>query len=292
MGLLANASYVDVGPLAWPRDGYLNATGRKASEGVRHPAALVGWDDELWLFWIDNGFDYAEVYVAQASAGAQQGQPSSFALHNASSGKWDVPTLPPSFTSGTFAAFLRTPSPAGLAPHDTSPTFVLAPTSGAVRFSAARLSVRGDASQRLYVAVYSAVNYTECFNGSTVDGGGDGRVGLRLAAEMRHHRPPGLSEQAALAGGDCVPTWSLFLRLTLDFVTWGDAQRLRQYDAPGWAPARLQYPALLNAAGDSHALVDSTGFFILGVCSTPDAWCNSTFGPLPTRAWVQLDVDV
>jgi len=72
---VGNASAVDLGPLAWPTSGYLNATGGKASYGVRQPGALLGWDGAVYLTFIDSGFTYSDAWVARAASPAPAPMP-------------------------------------------------------------------------------------------------------------------------------------------------------------------------------------------------------------------------
>jgi hypothetical protein len=67
LGVPGNDSAVDLGPLAWPVAGYLNASGAKTSYGVRQPGGVVSWGGgSVYLFWIDNAFDTADVWAAKA----------------------------------------------------------------------------------------------------------------------------------------------------------------------------------------------------------------------------------
>jgi len=87
-----------------------------------------------------------------------------------------------------------------------------------------------------------------------------------------------------------VPTWSLLLRLTTDFVAFSEPVELSRYAAPDWPAAQLQYPMLLSADGSRQDEVDAGRFFVLGTCSDAAAPCLSTYGPQVTAAFVTVAV--
>jgi len=291
LGLPGNKSLLDLGPLVWPVDGYLNSSGGKASYGVRQPSALVGWDGSLFLFWIDNCFDTADVWIARSAptaGGVQQGLPGSFFSFNHTSVAWDVPTLPPAFDALTFPLFLQQAAPAGGSGSGASPAFPLSPTGcGSVRFSAARLRVAGAASG-LYLSLYSVVNYTQCWNGSAVPEVVTSEpIGTRTARGIITSRS---GAARASSHAPCVPVWHLFLRLTEDFVSFTDPTPLPEYDAPGFDAALLEYPSLLNSAGTDSGEVDAEDFYVLATCSSATAPCGSSYGPHVTTARLSVQV--
>lgn len=290
LGPLGNVSTTDLGPIAWPRDGYLNASGGKASFGVRQPGASVHWDGGLTLFYIDNSFDTADVWVARAPPGIPTAD--SFRAYNAHTQKWDLPLLPPGFNKGDVMASLRAGSPAGAPGSGGAPAFPLFPSSGAVHATAARLTV-GGAPTNLSIVLYDIVNYTECFRGegsNVVDAHAGAGVGLgsRLLAEQQQSRarvPKGPSQS------DCTPPWRLFLRVTEDFAVFSDAVELALYASPGWDAAPLAYPTLLSADGTRADEIDAGEFFIVGTCAQEGGRCGSTYGPQVTAARVSISVE-
>ena len=286
LGEPGNASAVDLGPLAWPVDGYLNASGGKAGYGVRQPSAVAAWDGAVMLGWIDNGFDTADIWFARAPPPPAPLGAASFFSFNHASRAWDLPTLPAGFAARNFAAFLRSPSPAGAPGSGGAPAFPLAPDAGSVHVAAARLTV-GGAPTNLHLIVYDVVNYTQCYDGSAAtqpagEGAGTRTVRGVLAARRRARAAPG--------GGACVPPWRLFLRTTADFVDFSAPVELADYAAPGWGAARLAYPTLVSADGARNDEVDAGGFYVVGTCAQDDAACGSTDGPQVTAARVVIAV--
>jgi len=295
LGALGNTSIVDVGPLAWPVDGYLNSTGGKASYGVRQPGALVAWDGAAMLFYIDNSFATADVWIARSAPGDGQGSPASFFAFDHSAGTWSAPVLPAGFDARNVSASLRLGSPAGAASGGAgAPAIPLAPAAGAVHFAAARLTSGGEPTG-LHLVVYDVVNYTQCFG--VEDGAAaapptttltsEGSVGSRLVQDLLAARAPRRANAAAAAAA-CVPPWRLFLRLTADFVSFSEPVELARYASPGWGAAPLAYPVLLSLDGSRQDEVDAGGFFVLGTCAQPEAPCGSTYGPQVTAAAVSI----
>lgn len=290
LGPLGNSSAVDLGPIAWPRDGYLNVSNGKASYGVRQPGTSLSWDGSLILFYIDNGFDTADVWVGRAPAGAALSS-DSFRAYNALTRAWDLPLLPAGFDKGDVMASLRAGSPAGAPGSGGAPAFPLAPSAGAVHAAAARLTV-GGARTALSVVVYDIVNYTQCFGGGEAPSGVRAGVGSRLLGELERGRARGgvRGPPATHSSTDCVPPWRLFLRVTEDFVVYSEPVELARYAAPGWGAAPLAYPTLLSADGSRADVVDADGFFVLGTCAQEGGGCGSTDGPLVTAARVSIAV--
>ena len=303
IGVLANMTTLDLGPLAWPLHGYKNSTGGKASYGVRQPSVIVGYDSTIYLTWMDSGFDSSEAWVAASRPGPTQGLPGSFFLYNRLSGKWDVPALPPNFDPLAVPLFLTTPAPAASAPG-AGPTFTLGDHgSGAIRLAGARLTANGTATG-LYVAVYTTVNYTKCWNGSSSRradgtrsgiGGGGGTATLRAMLQHRWSSGPRRTQRShgtasESAAAPCIPVFQLFLRLTPDWVTWGPPLELQQFEAPGWDSATLQYATLIAPDGASTDVVDANGFYILATCGQSTAPCNATYGPVVTTAFVSVEL--
>jgi hypothetical protein len=292
LGPLGNSSATDLGPIAWPRDGYLNESGGKASYGVRQPGASVHWDGALTLFYIDNAFETADVWVARSPPGVTSAD--SFRAYNALTQKWDLPLLPPGFDKGDVMASLREGSPAGAPGSGGSPAFPLFPSSGAVHTTAARLTV-GGAPTNLSLVLYDIVNYTQCFGGGeSVRSGAVAGVGSRLLADQQRSRaraPPGwFAEASPDEASDCVPPWRLFIRVTEDFVVFSEPVELSLYASPGWGAAPLAYPTLLSADGTRADVIDADGFYVVGTCAQEGNGCGSTYGPLVTAARVSVSV--
>jgi len=287
LGALGNASTADLGPLAWPAAGYLNATGGKASYGVRQPSALAAWDGAAVLLYIDNGFSTADVWVARAPPGAPL-LAASFAAFDHAARAWRLPTLPASFDARDVMASLRAPSPAGAAGSGGAPAFALAPAAGAVHAAAARLTV-GGAPSGLHLVVYDIVNYTQCFGGSS-PANLTTRVGERVVRDIAARRRGGTAAAAAAAAGDCVPPWRLMLRVTADFVSFSEPAEIAAFASPGFGAAPLAYPSLLSLDGARTDEVDAAGFYVLGTCAQPGAPCGSTYGPQVTAARVIVRV--
>ena len=286
LGAVGNSSAVDGGPLVWPRDGYLNATRGKASFGVRQPGAVVTWSGDVVLFYIDNAFERADVWAARSPRGAGQGAPGSFFHFDTVARAWSLPALPAGFDGQHFDDFLQTPSPAG-ATGRGAPLFPLFPTAGSVHATAARLTVNG-APTPLHLVLYDIVNYTQCWPG---DGGGGGG-GARTAAAVGSRVLRDVRGGGASGGGDCVPVWRMFLRLTADFVTYTEPVELAPLAAPGWGNALLQYATLLSGDGTRQDEVDAADFFVMGTCASAAAPCGSTYGPQVTLAHVSVSVMV
>ena len=305
LGALGNASTADLGPIAWPVDGYLNASGGKSSYGVRQPGAVVAWDGAAYLFWIDNGFASADIWIARSAPGTDQGTPASFRAYDHAAGTWSLPVLPAGFDSRNVSASLHAGSPAGAASGGSgAPAFPLAPDAGSVHFAAARLTA-GGAPTGLHLVVYDIVNYTECYEGRGEDKAeAELKVGQRVMRDLlfarqrlraRQEGASGAAGPAAGRGGGpadepaaCVPPWRLFLRLTADFVTFSQPVELERYASPGWAAAPLAYSTLLSLDGTRQDEVDADGFFVLGTCAQPDAPCGSSYGPQVTAALVSV----
>lgn len=302
LGEVGNASTSDSGPLAWPVDGYLNATGGKVSYGVRQPSVLVSWDGSAYLLWIDNGLDRADIWAARAAPGPGQGSPASFFSFDHAAGTWTLPALPAGFDRLHIADSLTARSPAG-ASGTGAPLVPLFPTAGSVHATAARLTVNG-APSPYHILVYDLVNYTQCWPGSR---SGDGEE--KAAAAVRQppaaalgsmilddilasRRAPGSPPKADQATTrDCVPIWRLFVRITADFVTFSEPAELTSLAAPGWGAAMVQYVSFLSADGARQDEVDAANFFVMGTCSSADTQCGSTFGPQVTIAKVALTLD-
>lgn len=297
LGAVGNASEIDDGPLVWPVDGYLNASAGKASYGVRQPGGVAAWDGAALLFWVDNSFETADVWAARSPPGAG-GAAGTFRAYDAGASAWSLPTLPAGFSADAMMDFLSTPSPAGPAAGGRgTPMIPLAPSAGAVHFAAARLTIDGDAAQQLYLAVYSIVNYSQCWPSHTASAVAPpplGGIGTRMARDMaaagHGAAAAGGAGAAAAAAATCVPVWRLMLRVTADFVAFSEPAELADYASPGWPAAPLQYPSLLAADGTRQDEVDSSGFFVIGTCSTAGAPCGSTYGPQVTTARVAISV--
>ena len=293
LGALGNASTTDLGPLAWPVDGYLNASRGKASYGVRQPSALAAWDGAPVLMWIDNGFASADVWVARGAT-ANASAPA-FAAHSAARGAWDAPLLPPGLAAAGILASLQERSPAGGA-GGGAPAFQLAPDAGAVHAAAARLRVRG-APSPYHLVVYDIVNYTQCY-GSSDSGRGSsggsirpGPIGTRMVQDLLRARACSGGAGGGACGAapqQCTPPWRLMLRVTADFVAFSEPVELARYAAPGWGAAPLAYPTLLSADGGSGEEVDAEGFFVMGTCAQAGGACGSTSGPQVTVARVAI----
>lgn len=282
VGVVANESSVDLGPLAWPLAGYKNATGGKASYGVRQPSAISGYDGTLFVTWVDSGFNTSEAWVAASPPGPRQGLPGTFFTYNARTRAWDVPTLPPAFDPLAAPLFWSAPAPAASEPG-AGPTFNLgAEGSGAIRLAGARLSANGT-STGLYLAVYTTVNYTRCYGVDGRAGGGAGGGTEALRAVLRRRWRPGPPAPAP-----CYPTFQVFLRVTPDWAAWGPPLELAAFEAPGWDAAHLQYATLLAADGATTDVVDAAEFYILATCGTSAAPCNATYGPVVTTAFVSV----
>lgn len=286
LGEVGNVSTVDLGPLTWPVGGYLNSTGGKASYGVRQPSALVAWDGSAVLFWVDNSFSTADVWVARARPGAAITATAFFSFnHNTLA--WDLPTLPLGFDALDFMASLKQGSPAGAAGSGGAPAFPLAPTAGSVHAAAARLTIDG-APSGLHLVVYDIVNYTQCWGG--------GNVGLPLLRDLgtalQHdiaarqlRSPPRVTPSSS-----CVPPWRLLLRVTSDFVHYSEPVEVVRFASPGFEAAPLAYPTLLSLDGSRTDEVDAAGFHILGTCAQQGPPCGSRFGPQVTAARVAVSV--
>jgi len=290
VGLPGNASD-DGGPLVWPARGYVNTTGGKASYGVRQPGALLGWDGGVYLLYIDNDFDRADVWAARAAPGsAEQGAPGSFAAFDHVNSTWTLPALPAGFDKLRFAEFLGTPSPAGASGRG-APLFALFPTAASVHAAAARLT-KGGVPTSLHVVVYDLVNYTECWpTGATSPGrmpaakAGDG-LGSRVARELLTARA-----RAELPVDGCIPVWRLFLRVTEDFVTFSEPAELASLAAPGFGNSLFQYAVLLSADGTLQDEVDADGFLVMGTCAMPGPPCGASYGSHVVTASVTLALD-
>ena len=296
LGPVGNASTVDLGPLAWPTGGYLNSTGGKVSYGVRQPGAILGWDNATYIFWIDNDFERADVWAARSVPGANQGAPATFFSYDHTAAAWSLPTLPDGFELAQLMSFLRSRSPAG-ATGRGAPLFPLYPTAGSVHVAAARLTSNG-APTPYHLVVYDIVNYTQCWpptassheatEGSARPAAHRGSIGTRIIQDMQAARSRTPRNQRREA---CVPIWRIFLRTTLDFVTFSEPVELSTLAAPGWPAALLQYPVLLSGDGARQDEVDATGFYVLGTCAASDAPCGSTYGPQVTAVHVTISVD-
>ena len=281
------------------------------SQGVRQPGAVVGWDNAVYLFWIDNGFHAADVWAARSAPGPNQGTPGSFFIHNHQTSAWDIPTLPPGYAAGTFMASLRQRAPAGMPGAPASPVFPLAPAAGSVHFTAARLTAAGKPTP-YHLAVYSVVNYTQCAppapapgqnrensTGNRIEGVGTLTLREVLSARARSQNAGTASDALAGQGsalpaaerqGACSPLASIVLRVTEDFVTFSSPTTIAQYDST-YPLAMLQYPMLLNENGKDQDAVDAGGFYIMGTCSNPDAPCGSSYGPQVTLAKVSIALE-
>jgi hypothetical protein len=292
LGLPGNNTAEDLGPLVWPVDGYLNASGGKVSYGVRQPSAVRSWDGDSILLFIDNGFTNADVWVARAVAPSPTDAPAFF-LHALDGSGWNVPTLPMGFDVNDVSKSFNLPSPGA---SRSAKAFDL-PGSGAVNCAAARLRVGGVAIP-LHVVLYSLVNYTECWGGSGVQSTAPllppTEIGSETVRTLTARRTPQVTKLGARNTpphrDSCVPISHIVLRVTADFVEYSAPVIVSAYDAPGWEASLLQYPVFLNAQGTAHDEVDAEGFFVLGTCSVAGASCGSTYGPQVTVARVAIRV--
>ena len=287
LGLPGNNTAVDLGPLVWPVNGYLNASGAKVSYGVRQPGAVRSWDGASMLLFIDNGFTTADVWAARAAAPSPTDVPAFF-LHALDGSGWNVPPLPSGFDVNDVSKSFNLPSPGA---SRSAKAFEL-PGSGAVNCAAARLRMGGAASP-LHVVIYSLVNYTECWGRVAQSAQLSTEIGsetVRTLAARRTGSKLGARAAPKAPSDQCVPVSHIVLRVTADFVAYSDPVIVSAWDAPGWDASLLQYPVLLNAQGTAHDEVDAEGFFVLGTCSASDAPCGSTYGPQVTTAHVAIRV--
>jgi hypothetical protein len=105
-------SVTDNGPVVWPSTGYLDATGAKTSEGVRHPSSIV-FNGFVYLFYLDesHGDDpdrHAGIKVARAPLD-RAGAPGSFFAFYA--GGFGEPALPIDYSVSRLHAALAQPGP-------------------------------------------------------------------------------------------------------------------------------------------------------------------------------------
>jgi hypothetical protein len=93
----------NLGPIVWPRDGYLKAGREPASHGVRHPTSIRSgrW---IYLFYDDTSFRN-RIVVARAR-GEGLGRPGTWST-------WTGRGWAPSLPAGSFAHKLRARGPAG-----------------------------------------------------------------------------------------------------------------------------------------------------------------------------------
>lgn len=255
-------AYYDLGPVAWPLPGYRNATGGKATYGLRHPSVLVGFDSAVYVTYMENTLTGGQFYTVRSAAGPYQGLPMTFAGLNASSLQWEIPALPLAFNVSNVSASFDQPAP-GAAWR--APTF---PIDDSVE-AGLHMAVARMPSLNGYLAVISSVNWTACAS-----------------------RPPHASLRAAMyqnASELCDGAfWQLSLRVSADMMFWSPPTYLSQYGAGSLDAAYLRYPILLNAEGSSQTDVDPSGFFILGTCNAPSCAQTGNLGPATYAAYVSI----
>jgi len=102
----------DNGPVVWPSAGYLDASGAKTSEGVRHPSTIV-YNGFVYLFYLDESYGddpdrHAGIKVARAPLD-KAGAPGSFAAFYA--GGFSEPALPTGYRASNLHGALGQPGP-------------------------------------------------------------------------------------------------------------------------------------------------------------------------------------
>jgi hypothetical protein len=272
MGAAANATWQDLGVVAWPTTGFVNATGGKLTYGLRHPSVLVAADGYLYVNYLQNDLFDAAFWMVRSEPGPQQGLPATFMALNGSSGAWDIPALPAGLTRATIEEFFATPSPGQ---NDSRPLFDMPPEVSGVHMSMAAL-----AGTPYYVGVYSVINWTACWPPA------DGEVAPAFTgreAKLDRRLPVPRPQNAAGLACD-VPTWQLQLRISADLANWSPPVHLSAFDSGGWDAAPLQYPSLASMDGRSQATVAAGGFYLLGSCSS----CGTGDGPTVQAAFVAI----
>ncbi len=149
----------DLGPIAWPSAGYLNQDGSLASNGVRHPSAIVA-DHFLYIYFVDSSKEGASgVKLVRASL-ADVLKPQAYETLTASGWK---PALPEGFTKEKITSFFNVKGPASIP--------VLRPDQNTVRFSVARF-IDG---VHEFIGVEEYINPTDSI-----------KVALRFSSDLIH----------------------------------------------------------------------------------------------------------
>jgi hypothetical protein len=109
--------FTDLGPVAWPSQGYVDACGQKVSNGIRHPSAFVH-NDSMYIYYIE-GFDAINEAPVEDS-GREWGvkvvkvnvndmlDPSKYKVYY--NGSW-VSSLPSGFSAGSMLSYVSTKGP-------------------------------------------------------------------------------------------------------------------------------------------------------------------------------------
>lgn len=257
-------AYIDVGPIAWPLPGYLNATGGKASYGLRHPGILLGYDAAVYVSYLENALDSGAFYIVRAAQGPDQGLPTAFLGVNASTMQWGIPSLPSDFNSSNVAASFASAAPGAA---QRAPAFSMDPAVEAgIHMSMARMP-----SLDAYLAVIASVNWTACDQ-------------LPPHATLRAAQ---YEEPSRICAG---AFWQLSLRVSVDMITWSAPAYLPAYGAGSLDAALLRYPTLLSADGSSQTEIDPSGFYIMGTCSAEACAQAGELGPAVYVAYVSIAV--
>ena len=129
-------THTDLGPIVWPSDGYLSASGQKTSlGGVRHPSSII-YNGFLYVFYLDTSNNSQSgrgwgIKVARApipTIGIPQ--PQDFRV--LSNGQFSQPSLPSGLTLNNIASFYN--QPGGLS------DCIIGCNHDVVRFSVAKIN--------------------------------------------------------------------------------------------------------------------------------------------------------
>lgn len=216
-----------LGPIAWPSNGYVKSNDVIASSGLKHPSSIIE-GDYIYIFFSDGGLFAGSLPQAE---GREEGikvirvhknnalDPTQYRVYYkdpAGNVSWD-PSLPPGFTKETMLQYAKVQGPKS--------TDVLkdatSDQSQEIRFSVAKVS-----GTNYFIGVEEYIDYNDFCS----------------------------------SGGN---KFKVAIRFSYDLVNWSD--RVLQIGASNcWDQHNMRYPILLNSNGWTNTEINLNDFYILG----------------------------
>lgn len=238
--LSGNAFFTDLGPITWPSNGYVETidgvTVKATDGGVRHPTSIVH-DGYLYIFYEDmsQGDESAGtgpgMKVARAPVTGTGVDPRSFkTYYNGAFTDW---ALPSGFDSSRASDFYASKGGRSniIFPDQT---MVLQPAVPGTK----RTDMRKE--QQVPMFAVAKVSGTEWFLGVGLEV--NKGVTLRLSKDLVHWSLPSI-----IPGTEIIDYWN----------QGADFEHLP-----------LEYPRLMNAAGNNSSVIDANDFYIVGMTIT------------------------
>ena len=228
--------FTDLGPILWPANGYVTASGAKATEGFRHPSSIMH-NDYLYIYVVDAGnFDPNIIPLEEGRRGGvklikvhkdQALNPANYNVYykDPIGNEFWNPALPAGFTKEnmlSFTAVKGSKSSDLFNDHRTN--------SSVVRFSVAKVKYTD-----YFIGVEQYFDNTDQFIL-------DGKNASRLKVAVRYSN---------------------------DLINWSERQVV--YVANTWETSYLNYPIFLSRDGWSNTEVDGDDFYILGTGQSEEA---------------------